>query len=570
MADKSLLVEIKAIGTEAIAAFREVGDEAKATGDKVDEAGQKSSSGWSKASKGMQIAGAAIAGVAVAIGVKSFEMADQYETAHARMLVALKNTGSSWAAEGKAIDAVSNSATKFGYTKIDVESALAQMTTGMGSASKAMANFQLVEDLAAKTGKPLADAAMAVTKASEGQLRPLKQMGVDLPVAAGGALKVKTAYIALGAAQEKLATLNGAYHAGLVKGSTYMTQYAADSAKVQSAQQKFNDVSTAGSTILSDLSKMLGGAASAQADTFGGKVKAMHAQLSNVEITIGMKLIPVLSKMLSWVQDAVTWFTKGGTTVNILKVALAALVAIILLYNAGLLVMKAYTVITTVATTAWTAAQWLLNAALNANPIGLVVIAIAALVAGVIYAYNHFSWFRTAVGAVWDALKAAANWLQSVWNGIWSGVSSAVQTAGSIIMGVLQPIIDAINTIINIASKVTSAISSIVGGSGHGTVPSGYTVKNGMMVPKTAAGGIVTSPQVRLVGEAGPEAIIPLSGAGRAGFGGGATVINQNFYVTGAMVGTTRELGQLLSDALVKYQRGAGNRYLVNATSQQA
>lgn len=42
------------------------------------------------------------------------------------------------------------------------------------------------------------------------------------------------------------------------------------------------------------------------------------------------------------------------------------------------------------------------------------------------------------------------------------------------------------------------------------------------LIPKTASGGVVTSPQVRMVGEAGPEAIIPLSQMG--GMGGGVTV----------------------------------------------
>lgn len=62
------------------------------------------------------------------------------------------------------------------------------------------------------------------------------------------------------------------------------------------------------------------------------------------------------------------------------------------------------------ATAAWTAAQWLLNAALNANPISLIVIAIAALVAGVIWAYNNVEWFRDGVNAVFKAVGAAASW----------------------------------------------------------------------------------------------------------------------------------------------------------------
>jgi hypothetical protein len=61
-----------------------------------------------------------------------------------------------------------------------------------------------------------------------------------------------------------------------------------------------------------------------------------------------------------------------------------------------------------VATLAWTAVQWLLDAALSANPIGIVIVAIGALVAAVIYAYTHFGWFRAAVQAAWLGIRTAA------------------------------------------------------------------------------------------------------------------------------------------------------------------
>jgi Phage-related minor tail protein len=59
------------------------------------------------------------------------------------------------------------------------------------------------------------------------------------------------------------------------------------------------------------------------------------------------------------------------------------------------------------ATKVWTAVQWLLDVALNANPIGLVVIAIAALVAGIIYCYMHFKTFRDIVNGVFSWLGSA-------------------------------------------------------------------------------------------------------------------------------------------------------------------
>jgi len=68
-----------------------------------------------------------------------------------------------------------------------------------------------------------------------------------------------------------------------------------------------------------------------------------------------------------------------------------------------------------VATLAWTGVQWLLNAALSANPIGLVVIALTALVAGVILAYRNSETFRQIVQAAWQGIQAAASF---AWNSI--------------------------------------------------------------------------------------------------------------------------------------------------------
>jgi len=61
-----------------------------------------------------------------------------------------------------------------------------------------------------------------------------------------------------------------------------------------------------------------------------------------------------------------------------------------------------------VATKVWAAGQWLLNAALTANPIGLVVVAIAALVAIFIIAWKKSDTFRAIVLGTWNAIKVGA------------------------------------------------------------------------------------------------------------------------------------------------------------------
>lgn len=57
------------------------------------------------------------------------------------------------------------------------------------------------------------------------------------------------------------------------------------------------------------------------------------------------------------------------------------------------------------ATKAWAAVQWLLNAAMTANPIGLIIAGIVALIAGAVLLYKHFKPFRDIVDAVGRVLK---------------------------------------------------------------------------------------------------------------------------------------------------------------------
>lgn len=103
--------------------------------------------------------------------------------------------------------------------------------------------------------------------------------------------------------------------------------------------------------------------------------------------------------------------TKAMTLLNIAKVKdKAETIYLNALYAKDAIAKGASTAATiaqNVATKAAAAGQWLLNAAMSANPIGIVVIAIAALVAGFIALYNKSETFRNAVNALWGAVKEA-------------------------------------------------------------------------------------------------------------------------------------------------------------------
>lgn len=68
-------------------------------------------------------------------------------------------------------------------------------------------------------------------------------------------------------------------------------------------------------------------------------------------------------------------------------------------------VIKAVTAVTK----AWEAVQWLINAALTANPIGIVITVIAAMVAAVVACWNRFAGFRAFILTMWDTMKGFGN-----------------------------------------------------------------------------------------------------------------------------------------------------------------
>lgn len=72
-----------------------------------------------------------------------------------------------------------------------------------------------------------------------------------------------------------------------------------------------------------------------------------------------------------------------------------------------------------------------LNAALMANPIGAVVAAIAALVAGVVYAYNHFEGFRQSVQETWGKLQA-------LWSMLYERLKPAFDLIGKLVGGAIK------------------------------------------------------------------------------------------------------------------------------------
>lgn len=143
-------------------------------------------------------------------------------------------------------------------------------------------------------------------------------------------------------------------------------------------------------------------------DGLANKQRILTAKLENLGVTVGTVALPVMTKMASAGVAMADWVSRNTTLVGIIVGVVGSFAAVMYTVSLAMRVAAASTAVWSAATKIAAAGQWLLNAALAANPIGLVVIAIAALVAGVILAYKKVGWFRDGVNKAFSIVKSAA------------------------------------------------------------------------------------------------------------------------------------------------------------------
>lgn len=148
---------------------------------------------------------------------------------------------------------------------------------------------------------------------------------------------------------------------------------------------------------------------------------------------MGAAALPVLAPMLAVL-------TQYAPVIAPIALGIAGLAVLVYGVSGAMAAWNAVQMIGKGVMAASTAAQWLFNAALTANPIGLVVMAIAALVAGVILAYNNIGWFKdfvdTCFAGIQFAVSAVVTWLtetawpfiQQVWDNIGKGAQLLYET----------------------------------------------------------------------------------------------------------------------------------------------
>ena len=173
-----------------------------------------------------------------------------------------------------------------------------------------------------------------------------------------------------------------------------------------------------------------GGAASEMSktmnDNLSGDLTSLGSKFEGVQIAIYEKFEPALRSgvgVLDKLLDAIDFVVDHSTEFIAALGGMAAGVAAYIAYTTALTVMTEGWKALTIVTKAQTAAQWLLNAAMSANPIGLVIAAIAALVTAFVILWNKSEGFR------------------NFWIGLWENIMNAVQPVIDFIKGAFDAIV---------------------------------------------------------------------------------------------------------------------------------
>lgn len=238
------------------------------------------------------------------------------------------------------------------------------------------------------------------------------------------------------------------------------------------------DVMGAQKIILKELEKQFGGSGEAFAKTAEGKTERIKNAFGNVTEGLVVGLMPALTSLADIATKGLAWAEENPGKVKAFAIAVLAVVGAVVAVNAVMAVsgavMATYrgiVVAISAVTKVWAGVQWLLNAAMTANPISLVVLAIVALVAIFVIAWKKSETFRSIVIGAWNGIKTAAvavfgflkGFITAVWNGIKAVISGAVRAVLAIVRAVWNGIKAVTSTVWNgIKNAVATAIRFVV------------------------------------------------------------------------------------------------------------
>lgn len=524
---------------------------------------------------GMVAAGAGVAvGGALVLGLKSsVEAAMEAEKSQANLRSALKNVGSDTPKVRGQIDTMVSSLTNLGgWDDEDLQDAFADLTRTTGDAGKAMQSMGLVSDLARAKNISLSQAAKIVGRVQNGNTGILKRYGIELR-------KGATAHDALAAMQKKFGGAAKAY------GDTTAGQI--DKAKVafgnlkESIGAQLLPAIGAGAQKMAELLNKYGPIV---AEKLGAAIKWVKAHWPEIKQKISEvmeALEPIIRPVLDNIKQVFglfqavlngDWSKAWQRVKNILKNSLTALWNYMkLIYPkmgaAALAIGRAiHEKFKELLPKLLPALRSALEAVWNKVKEYAPKVGAAALEIG----KQLFNKIREKAAEVPGKVGALLDQVPGVIRSAAGAIGSAALSIGSTVASHILSGIGDIGG--RIASKIRDGVNSILGRVNSLSIPGmdlrtpSFTIPTpgpipdisvpsvGVRagpwalpdVPLLASGGIVRRPTLAMIGEAGPEAVVPLS-RGR-GVGGVTVIVNVQGSVT-----SERDLAESIRRQLVRY-----------------
>lgn len=488
------------------------GDTESEIGDAGDQGGKKFSSGFSGALKGI-LTGGAILGLVNKIGGQisdAFSEAITQSDATDKFKQTLQFAGQSQKQIADLTKSAQDYADKTVYSLSDIQNATAQLTAnGIKNSDglvKALGNLNAVAGGNSETFKRVGSVLTQTAGAGKLTTENWNQLADAIPGASGilqKALKEAGAY-------------TGNFRDAMAKG-----QITAEEFNAAIEKTGMTDVAKKAATSTKTIEGAWG---NLQATLVGGLAKMITAAKPFVtDVLVGMS--NAFGQLFKVVGSGIEFFQKWQGVILPLAAAFGVLAAATAAYAVQQQIVAAGGIIKafqslSVVTKTTAAAQWLLNAAMTANPIGLVVVAIAALVAGLVVAYKKSETFRKIVNGAFNGVKQVAgavfDWLRSAVESVIGFVQKHWGLIKAILIG---PIGLAVKAIVSNWDKITGAFTSAYNWVNGKFRKVWDTVKNVLLAPLKLGGELIAKAWGKITGSF-TEAKDWVSGTWKKGWSG--------------------------------------------------
>lgn len=220
-----------------------------------------------------------------------------------------------------------------------------------------------------------------------------------------------------------------------------------------------------------------GGAAQQMADTqldnLQGQITILKSALEGLAISFGELLMPAIKQIVGWVQTFVDWLNglSDGTKKTVVTIALLVAALGPVLIVIGKVISAVGTIMTVVPKIAGVintvkGAFAALNTTMLANPITLIIAAIAALVAAFIYLWNNCDGFRQFWIELWENVKqvAVTAWtaIKDFFSQVWEAIKMIFSTVFEVIKTLVTTYFNLYKTIIETIFNVIQTVITTV------------------------------------------------------------------------------------------------------------